>query len=70
MFAIRFLCVFFEVFNARFLGSSGHLPMLSESGVAQTPHMCSVVFEQHAVIPVEGSSPPETNAVSFFCFGN
>ena len=40
--------------------------MLSENGVAQILHMCSVVFEQHAVIPVEGSLPPETNAVSFF----
>ena len=25
-----------------------------------------VVFVLHAVIPVEGSLPPETNAVSFF----
>ena len=28
-------------------------------------HMCSVAFEQHAVIPVEGSLPPETDAVGF-----
>ena len=26
----------------------------------------SVVFEQHAVVPVEESLPPETNAVRFF----
>ena len=34
--------------------------MLCENGVAQILHMCSVVFEQHAEIPVE------TKAVSFF----
>ena len=28
--------------------------------------LCSVVFVLHAVIPVELSLPPETNAVSFF----
>ena len=67
MFAIRFLCFFFLMFSMRvFFGASGHLPMLSKNGVAQILHMCSVVAEQHAVIPVEGSCPPETNAVSFF----
>ena len=59
------LC-FFDVCHARFFGGSGHLPMLSHMGVAQILHMCSAVFEQHAVIPVEGSFPPETNAVNFF----
>ena len=41
---------------------SGHLPMLSENGVAQILHIRSLVFEQHAVVPVEGSLPPETEA--------
>ena len=57
MFAIRFLCFF--CFPCAFWWFSGHLPMLSGNGVAQILHMCSVVFEQHAVIPVEGSVPPE-----------
>ena len=52
--------MFFDFFHARFFGGSGHLPMLPL-------HVCSVVFIQHAVIPVEGSLPPETNAVSFSC---
>ena len=69
-FAIRFLC-FFYVFHARFLWVSGHLPTQSKNGVAQMQLLSSVVvFVLHAVIPVEGSLPPETNAVSFFCFGN
>ena len=59
------VCFVFFVFHARFFLVSGHLPMLSHIGVA-----CSVVFEQHAVIPVEGSLPHGTNAVGFFCFGN
>ena len=65
MFAIRFLC-FFLMFSMRVFGVSGHLPMFSENGVAQILQMCSVVFGQHAVIPLEGSLPPETNAVGFF----
>ena len=39
---------------------------MSQNGVAQILHLCSVVFEQHGLIPVEGSCPPETDAVSFF----
>ena len=54
------------MFSMRVFGVSGHLPMLPENGVAQILQMCSVVFEQHAVVPVEGTLPPETNAVSFF----
>ena len=71
MFAIRFLCVFFLMFSMRvFFWGYGHLPTRSENGVAQIMLLYSVVFEQHAVIPVEESLPPETDAVSFFCFGN
>ena len=47
-------------------GVCGHLPTRSENGVAQIMLLYSVVFQQHAVIPVEESLPPETNAVSFF----
>ena len=38
--------------------------MLYHIGVAANLlHMCSVVYEQHAVVLVEGSLPPETDAV-------
>ena len=50
LFAIRFLCVFFDVFHARFFGVYGHLPTRSENGVAQIQHMCPVVFGQRAAI--------------------
>ena len=50
MFAFRFLC-FFDVSHVRFLCVSGHLATQSENGVAQLLLLCSVVFEQHAVIP-------------------
>ena len=49
------------------LGGSGHLPVLSENGVVQILHMCSVVYERHAVNPEEGSLPPELQ--SAFCLG-
>ena len=61
---IRFLCVFL-MFSMRFFWVSGHLPSQSENRVAQILLLCSVVFVVHAVIPVEGSLPPENNAVSF-----
>ena len=56
----------FLMFSMRFLGSSGHLPMLSENGVAQILHMCSVVFETARRDSSGASFPPETNAVIFF----
>ena len=50
MFAIRFLCVFVRFSMRDFFLVSGHLPTQSENGVATILFLCSVVFEQHAVI--------------------
>ena len=42
---------------------SGHLLIQFENGVPQILLLCSVVFKQHAVIPVEGSLPPSLRMV-------